>query len=169
MTDREQLILALGLEAHVEGGFFRQTYKAENGLLINTDNGERTTMTSIFYLLTSDAPIGHFHLNKSDIVHYFHTGDPIDYYLIDEEGELSHHVMGPDVVNGQKLQLVVKGGTWKASNLSQRGSFGYGLIGEAVAPGFEYKDMTLAQREIMCEHFPQHQELIRKLTHPQVY
>ena len=169
MTDRQQLIQALNLEAHVEGGYFRQTYKAENGISIVTDNGERTTMTSIFYLLTSDAPIGHFHLNKSDIVHYFHTSDPIDYFLIDQNGKLSHEVMGPDVVNGHQLQLAVKGGTWKASRLNENGTYGYGLIGEAVAPGFEYQDMTLAQREIMCGHFPQHTDLIRKLTHPHVY
>ena len=27
------------------------------------------------YLLNSESPVGHFHRNKSDIVHFFHMGD----------------------------------------------------------------------------------------------
>ena len=45
------------------------------------------------------------------------------------------------------MQMVVKGGTWKASKILTTGSYGYGLIGEAVAPGFEYIDMQLGNKE----------------------
>jgi predicted cupin superfamily sugar epimerase len=43
-------------------------------------------------------------------------------------------------VPGEQLQLLVKGGCWKTAIL-ETGEFG--LISEAVSPGFEYADMAL--------------------------
>jgi predicted cupin superfamily sugar epimerase len=74
-------------------------------------------MTSIYYLLTREGPIGHFHRNRSDIVHYFQLGDPIEYTLIHPDGALETVTMGPDPRRGQVLQLTVPGGIWKASRL----------------------------------------------------
>ena len=91
----EQLIESLDLTGHVEGGFFRQTFKADHRPLISTETGDRVNMTSIYYLLSAQSPIGHFHMNRSDIMHYFHMGDPITYYLINQDGSLETHVLGP--------------------------------------------------------------------------
>ncbi|GAB2682099.1 cupin domain-containing protein [Aliiglaciecola sp. 3_MG-2023] len=160
----QQLVETLDLEPHVEGGYFKQTFKADAQPLINTPKGTRVTMTSIYYLLSADSPIGHFHRNTSDIMHYFHAGDPITYYLIHPDGTLQTKVLGPDVLAGHEYQFVVKGGVWKASSISPQGQNGYGLIGEAVAPGFEYTDMELANRQVLREKFPQHASLITRLT-----
>jgi len=160
----EQLIESLNLTGHVEGGFFRQTFKADHRPLISTEHGDRVNMTSIYYLLSAKSPIGHFHMNRSDIMHYFQMGDPITYYLINQDGSLETHVLGPDPTQGHKMQMVVKGGTWKASKISTTGSYGYGLIGEAVAPGFEYVDMQLGKRAALINQFPQHSKLITSLT-----
>lgn len=35
---------------------------------------ERNVCTSIFYMLTKEENIGYWHMNTSDIVHYFHGG-----------------------------------------------------------------------------------------------
>ena len=77
----ETVVENLRLESHVEGGFFRRTYASDYRLQTPTAC-DRSSMTSIFYLLATQSPIGHFHINRSDIVHYFHLGDPISYYLI---------------------------------------------------------------------------------------
>jgi len=159
----QALIEALGLEGHVEGGFFRRTYEATGTPRLDAGHGERFSMTSIFYLLTADGPVGHFHRNRSDIVHYFHLGDPIEYYLIHEDGRLETVVMGPDPTRGQRLQLTVRGGTWKASRLTS-GTAGYGLISEAVTPGFDYADMTLGRTSQLLQRFPEHADLIRQLS-----
>lgn len=162
--NKDQLVKALGLESHVEGGYFRQTFKSDSEPFVQTEHGQRSTMTSIYYLLTADSPVGHFHLNRSDIMHYFHTGDPITYYLLYPDGKLETKILGPDVSKGQAFQFVVKGGVWKASSIDPNGRYGYGLIGEAVAPGFEYQDMQLGKTEQMISLFPQHAEMIRKLS-----
>ncbi|WP_324290231.1 cupin domain-containing protein [Streptomyces antarcticus] len=38
-------------------------------------------MTSIHYLLTHWSPVGHWHLNRSDILHFHHHGEPVTYHL----------------------------------------------------------------------------------------
>lgn len=159
----EQIAAQLGLEAHVEGGFFRRTYAATHRPPVSTDQGERPLMSSIFYLLGSESPVGHFHLNHSDIVHYFHLGDPITYYLLHPDGTLETPVMGTNILAGEQLQLTVPGGVWKASRLNP-GRHGYGLISEAVSPGFDYADMTLGRRDELQAAFPAHREIVRELT-----
>lgn len=159
----ETVIRALDMEQHVEGGYYRRTFQADDRDPIMTREGERYLMTSIHYLLTDDSPVGHFHLNRSDIVHYYHLGDPLEYFLIHPDGELERVVMGPNVGEGQRLQLTVRGGIWKASRLMP-GAHGYGLISEAVSPGFDFADMTLGERAELTEQFPQHGALIEALT-----
>ncbi len=159
--DADELVKALGLEPHVEGGYFRRTFQADHRDKIRIEQGERFTMTSIYYLLTADSRIGHWHLNRSDILHFFHLGEPVTYYLIHPDGRLETVVLGPDPSQGHQLQMAVTGGTWKASHLS---AGQYGLISEAVSPGFEYQDMTLGQEAKLLQAFPAHAELIRRFS-----
>ncbi|CRL52566.1 cupin domain-containing protein [Pseudomonas sp. URMO17WK12:I11] len=159
----KDLIAALDLEPHLEGGYYRRTYQSDDQSMVTTTGGQRYRMTSIFYLLTKDSPVGHFHLNQSDIVHYYHLGDAIEYSLIFPDGTLKTVLMGSDVIAGECLQLNVPGGVWKASRLVE-GSAGFGLISEAVSPGFDYADMELGAREKLSERFPEYSMLIERLT-----
>ena len=161
---RQQLIDMLGLQGHVEGGFYRRTFQADHRDKVTTANGQRFTMTSIYYLLTAESPVGHFHKNQSDIMHFFHLGDPIRYYLIHPDGRLEVKVLGPDVASGQEFQFVVKGGVWKASEVAVDGNYGYGLISEAVSPGFDFADMSLATQSQLMKSFPQHESIIKRLA-----
>jgi predicted cupin superfamily sugar epimerase len=158
-----QLIKSLELEPHIEGGYFRRTYQSDGQTMVTTCGAQRHCMTSIFYLLTQDSSIGHFHLNQSDIVHYYHLGDPIQYTLIFPDRTLKTIVMGNDILAGQCLQLHVPGGIWKASQLMQ-GPAGFGLISEAVSPGFDFADMEMGDRQKLGQQFPEHWVPIEKLT-----
>jgi predicted cupin superfamily sugar epimerase len=159
----QDVIKALDLEPHVEGGYFRRTYQADHREMFETTGGPRYLMTSIYYLLTEDSPVGQFHFNQSDILHYFHLGDAIEYSLIHADGSLQTLVMGSEVLSGQQLQLHVPGGIWKASRLLS-GSNGFGLISEAVSPGFDFADMEMGDRRKLSTRFPQHRVLIEMLT-----
>ena len=156
---RQQLIDQLQLQPHVEGGYFRRTYAS--GLPLETAQGPRPAVTSIFYLLTSEQPRGRIHCNRSDILHYWHLGGPLRYYLIHPDGQLQKAVLGPDLSAGQQLQLLVPGGVWKATELVT-GDFG--LLSEAVTPGFDFADMTLGEFTVLQQQFPQHQALLERFT-----
>lgn len=159
--DRETVIHQLQLEPHREGGFYRRSFQADHRASIDQGHGERFTLTSIYYLLTADSPTGHWHLNHSDILHYFHLGSPLTYYMIHPDGFLETAVLGPDLAAGQQLQLAVRGGIWKASHLP---SGDYGLVSEAVSPGFDFADMILGRLEELLGQFPQHAKLIESYT-----
>lgn len=154
MESKDLIIQSLELTPHIEGGYFRRTYESGH----TTDNNKRA-MSSIYYLLTNDSPIGFLHQNKSEIIHFFHAGSPIKYTLISPEGEVTTQVLGPDLMQGQRFQLVVKEGYWKASQLL-KGS--YGLISESVCPGFEYADMKIASKQQMLTSYP---TLINDIEH----
>ncbi|WP_327381578.1 cupin domain-containing protein [Streptomyces sp. NBC_01207] len=163
MLTAHQWIDALGLEAHVEGGYFRRTFQADHRPRIPTPHGDRYTLTSIHYLLTHWSPIGHWHLNRSDILHFHHHGEPITYHLLHPDGRHSTAVLGPDPGQGQLLTLAVPGGIWKASHLT---AGDHALISEAVAPGFDYADMTLGRPDELIARFPAHAELIHRYCRP---
>ncbi len=149
--NKHDWIERLSLVEHVEGGYFAETYRAIETIPTAREGSDRSTMTSIYYLLTDDRPIDHLHQNQSDIVHYFHAGSPITYLLIAPDGTLSRVKLGLDLTQGETPQLCVPGGYWKAAVL-EAGE--YGLIGEAVAPGFDYRDMTIAKAAEIKALFP---------------
>ena len=107
-------------------------------------------MDTIYYMLTRDSPIGHFHMNQSDVVHFFHVGSPLRYTLIHPDGQVENFHLGPDPAQGRFLQRVVPAGWWKATELCC-GEFG--LISEAVTPSFRPEDRTIATRRQLEQLF----------------
>lgn len=157
--NKRQLIEKLSLEPHIEGGYFSRTYSSELKTSTPSNPKPRCLLSSIFYMLTDDSPIGYLHKNKSDIIHYFHGGSPLSYLILDPDGNLDRQVLGADLDKGQRLQLIVRGGCWKATELV---SGEFGLISEAVSPGFDYEDMELAEQSRIKNQFPQCWEQIAK-------
>ena len=159
MQSKESIIRELNLDPHIEGGYFRRTFESKTQTSSN-----QAAMSAIYYLLTNEAPTGYLHKNKSDIIHFFHSGSPIKYFIVNPEGKLSTKILGPDLKQGHLLQLMVKGGDWKASQLILEGEslIDFGLISEVVCPGFEYKDMELATMDILTKGHP---SLVKQLEH----
>jgi predicted cupin superfamily sugar epimerase len=149
-----QLIERLGLEPHVEGGYFKRTYCSKQ--VLNSES-EQALASSIYYLLTSNHAIGHFHKNSSDILHFHHGKGVIRYYLVSQQGELSTVDMGWDFNKGQVLQLLVPAGFWKASELIEGDA---GLISEVVIPEFRFEDMVMATQQDMLEWSDKAQSLL---------
>ncbi|MCX4658366.1 cupin domain-containing protein [Streptomyces uncialis] len=154
---------ALGLEAHVEGGYFRRTFQADHRPTTRTPDGDRYTLTSIHYLLTHWTAIGHWHLNRSDVLHFHQHGEPVTYHLLHPDGRHSTVVLGQDPRQGHTLTLAVPGGVWKASHLT---AGDHALISEAVAPGFDWADLTLGRYEELTARFPGHSELVHRYCRP---
>lgn len=154
----QQYIKKLALEPHLEGGFYRRSYVSS--ITGESAQGERPWMSSIYYLLTKQANIGHWHQNKSDIMHYFHAGDALTYWLISPQGELEKHMLSNDINIGLP-QLLVPKGYWKATHL-ERGEFG--LLSEAVCPAFDFADMTLGSEPELLKLYPQHAEKIKQFV-----
>lgn len=147
---KAELIQTLQLLRHPhEGGYFKRTY--ESDLTVSNATEKRKLLSTIYYMLTDDSPHGFMHRNKSDIVHFHQLGAAIRYWVISADGEMSEYYLGPDISKGHQLQMIVKGGDWKISQLCEGE---YALIGEAVTPGFEYSDNEIATRAQVSSLFP---------------
>ncbi len=155
----------LRLEPHPEGGYFRQTYKADLVLaresLPEGFSGARAASTAIYFLLEGD-DFSAFHRLRSDEVWHFYVGDALVVHVIDEHGRYSEIAMGRDPEAGEVLQAVVKARCWFASRV--RNSRRFALVGCTVAPGFEFEDFELAKREELVRDYPRHRGVIERLT-----
>ena len=81
---------------------------------------------------------------------------------IDDSGIHSRFILGSDILNNQSPQIVVPKGKWQASRLKAGGR--WALMGSTVAPGFEFEDFELADRDRMLLQFPQLSQDIRSFT-----
>jgi hypothetical protein len=144
------LVERLGLAPHVEGGYFRELWAARGR--VDTAAGPRPLASTIYYLLTPDAPIGRYHRNCSDITHLLHSGGPIVYELIAPDGAWKQVVLGRDLAAGQTLGFTCPGGWWKSSHLPA--GIEAGLISELVTPGFDYADHAIADAALFERLFP---------------
>ena len=144
----------LGLEPHPEGGYFKRIYTAAAAYA--TAAGERPLATSIYYLLDRSQPLGRMHRNRSDILHFFLDGGPVEYVLLTASGELCRVRLG----GGEHSRfLLVPGGCWKASQLIDGAT--QALVAEVVTPGFDYADhQFLGEEQLLREH-PEHHEVLR--------
>jgi predicted cupin superfamily sugar epimerase len=172
----DELIRLLGLAPHPkEGGFFRETYRADEalpaGALAPRYRAGRSVSTAIYYLLTPGT-YSALHRLKSDEVFHFHLGRPVRMLQLFPEGTGETIVLGPDLPRGQRLQTVVPRGVWQGSFLDpdERAGAGSGeagdfaLLGCTVAPGFDYADYEGGSRDVLLSQYPQFADLIRRLT-----
>jgi predicted cupin superfamily sugar epimerase len=139
-VDSSSLIRQLGLESHLAGGFYRQTWESADE--VSTGPGRRPLANTIYYLLSSDSPIGYFHRNLSEITHFLHLGGPIEYLLVKPDSSLSKVTLGFNADAGEVLSFSCPGGWWKCSYLPAEVECG--LISEIVVPGFRYQDQEMA-------------------------
>ncbi|MBG9984618.1 cupin domain-containing protein [Aerococcaceae bacterium DSM 111022] len=149
------------LEPHPEGGFFNQVEKSKD--MLDEGNGKfRARYTSIYFLLTHENP-SRFHRLTSDEIWYYHTGSPLTVHMISPEGEYQTVELGTDIKAGQVLQYTVPKGYLFGSTVEEPNT--YALVSCMVAPGFEYDDFELFTRADMLDHYPQHEDIISRLTH----
>lgn len=164
MTDIPQLIDQLALAPHPEGGYFKETYRSGGYIAGNAEGplpGGRSYSTGIYFLL-GPGDFSAFHRIRSDELWHFYEGGPLHIFVIDEAGTLSLITLGRDIAGGQTYQAVVKAGHWFASAPAQPGQFS--LVGCTVAPGFDFRDFEMADRAGLIASYPQHDELITRLT-----
>lgn len=157
------IIEQLQMQPHPrEGGYFSRTYISERKLAMR--KGERRLMSSIYYMLISDQPLGYLHRNASDVVHFHHMGGALEYTLVSPMGQITQYKLGNNILQGERLQLTVPGGYWKASKLL---SGEYGLISEAVSPGFDFSDNMLGKAAQIKALFPEQFDKIKHLIKPE--
>jgi predicted cupin superfamily sugar epimerase len=133
MTTARQIIDALGLTPHPEGGWFRETWRAA------APAGERAAGTAIYYLLQA-GEFSHWHRVDAAETWHFYAGAPLALTVSPNGHDAESWRLGPEILAGQRPQLVVPEGFWQCAT-----SLGaYTLVGCTVAPGFSFDGFEMA-------------------------
>jgi predicted cupin superfamily sugar epimerase len=166
MPTAEELIRLLHLQPHPrEGGHFRETYRSADLLpaaaLPPHYRDPRSASTAIYYLLTPNT-CSALHRLGSDEVFHFYLGSPVRMLQLFPDGRGQEGILGPELLRGQSVQVVVPRWVWQGSVLEPGGAFA--LLGCTVAPGFEYADYESGRRAELLARYPAYAELITRLT-----
>jgi predicted cupin superfamily sugar epimerase len=135
--------------------------KVDEKALVKDSRGQtRNALTSIYWVPTLQSPKLRLAINISDHVHFYQGGQPFEYIVYDPATEkLEHSILGPDVCNGHKLQVPVRGGLWKCGHMivdTGRVNYEFSMIGEAVGPGFDVEDFTWVTIDMLEKECPIH-------------
>jgi predicted cupin superfamily sugar epimerase len=133
------LIERLGLEAHPEGGWYVETWRAPAAA------GERPASTVISFLLCAGER-SHWHRVDADEIWCHQAGAPLNLSVADDGGSTVHHRLDaaidrPDGSTADAVaHAVVPAGAWQAAETTGAWS----LVTCVVAPGFDFSGFELA-------------------------
>ena len=131
----DEIIAALSLRPHPEGGHFRETFRDPRTLA-----GGRSAGTAIYYLLKAGER-SHWHRVDAAEMWHFYAGAPLALAMAEtSESKAVMHTLGAQLATGARPQILVPAGAWQSAE--SLGSFT--LAGCTVTPGFEFAGFELA-------------------------
>lgn len=143
------IVQALGLKPHVEGGWYKEIWKAgfeiPQEVLGAPYSGPRFAASSIYFLL-HPGEFSDWHTVYSDELWMWHSGSPLLLTLGGTEStpeKRTEIIVGPDVLAGHQPQALVPATEWQMSEVLGDEPV---LVSCVVAPGFHYDDFMLIKR-----------------------
>jgi uncharacterized protein len=131
----QEIIQQLALIPHPEGGYYRETFRDPLPL------GQRSASTAIYFLLPR-GEVSRWHRIDASEVFHFYGGAPLELKTRNEgqaNAQEVTRILGPDLLAGQRPQLVVAPQLWQ----SARSLGDYSLVGCTVSPGFEFEHFEI--------------------------
>jgi predicted cupin superfamily sugar epimerase len=168
MLTADGVIELLNLEPlPVEGGFFKETYRAtetlDKPILPGRYTGTRVLGTAIYYLLRG-SEFSALHQLCTDEVYHFYLGRSVELLLLSPDGGYQIRRLGYDLEAGERPQATVPCGVWQALRLIDAAPDDFALLGTTMAPGFDPADFELGDRGDLLLAYPECAQLIYELT-----
>lgn len=132
-TTADALIRALDLSPHPEGGHYKETYRHR------PTDGSRGAGTAIYFLLRRGERSAWHRVDADELWHYY-AGAPVELRIFAPGGQVLTHLVGGDVLGGERPQVLVSSGAWQAA----RSLGDFSLVGATVSPAFEFSGFELA-------------------------
>ncbi len=93
--DSNEIIEKLSLVPHPEGGYYRETWRHDNGT-------QRGAGTAIYYLLEAGER-SHWHRVDAAEIWHFYAGAPLELLTYAEGEAVVRGVLGPNLARGEEL------------------------------------------------------------------
>ena len=127
-----QVIERLQLQPHPEGGWYRETWRAAS------ETGARSAGSSIYYLLERHQR-SHWHRIDASELWLYQAGGALRLRTA-HDGQTIERRLGPDLLDGDLLQAVVRPGEWQSADTEAD----WTMVCCVVAPAFEFTGFELA-------------------------
>lgn len=143
MTELPDWAAPLDLAPHPEGGWYRETWRSE--LTVNQTSlpagysGPRSAGTAILFLLMPGQESA-WHTVRSAEMWLYHRGSPLLLEVGAEMIDTTTHLLGADIVAGQRPQVLVPPGHWQRARPRDDEPT---LVSCVVVPGFDFTDFTM--------------------------
>jgi len=166
MLTVEKLIKMLNMKLlPKEGGYYSETHRSAQVVpgssLPEQYESDRSLSTAIYYMLTPDTK-SLLHRLPTDEIFHFYLGEPVLMLQLFPDGTVNTIILGQDLEAGHSIQVLVPKGVWQGSYLLEGG--GFALMGTTMAPGFDFADSEIGDKETLISLYPSHQDLIKRLT-----
>lgn len=133
LKDAREIIRALDLAPHPEGGWYRETWRAE------TPDGGRPSGTAIYYLLEAEQ-FSHWHRVDATEIWHWHAGAPLALTMSPDGCDAEARILGPALELNQQPQIIVPPHWWQTAASLGR----FTLASCTVSPGFEFTGFEMA-------------------------
>jgi uncharacterized protein len=145
----------LKLEPHATCGFVRVTFISETriapGGLPPPFASGRPTGSALCFMVTPDAHVRLYRIRNDQLYHYY-LGDPIEVLMLRPDGTSEHVIVGPDLRDGQLVQLLIPGNTFHTARVIGRRRWFLGASTEW--PGVEPADVEIGDVEALAAKYP---------------
>ena len=132
-TAVQNIIDALDLQPHPEGGWYRETWRDA------PSDGSRGHGTAIYFLLEKGPGSRRHRVDAVEIWH-FYAGDPVELAIETEDGTIRGELLGNDLASGERPQGTVPKDAWQ----SAKSTGAWSLVGCTVSPAFEFSGFELS-------------------------
>jgi hypothetical protein len=139
-----------------------QWYDHPEGLKFVETHRDEYRSSGHWLLLPGSFSAFHRVLNNNELW-FIHEGRII-LHIIDSEGRLSTHILGGDLTSGELPVISVPINCWQAAEIEQGIPYGFGSV--VCAPAFRFEQFEIADRKNLLIKYPDHAELITRLTLP---
>ncbi|MCH2107963.1 MAG: cupin domain-containing protein [Polyangiaceae bacterium] len=138
-TSAKDIIEKLGLTQHPEGGWYKETWRANESVGPAGSPSSRKVGTAIFYLLSAGETSAWHRIDATEIWH-FYAGAPLELRTQQGQTEVRTQHLGTNFLEGELPQIIIAPGAWQCA----RSLGAWTLVGCTVSPGFEFEKFELA-------------------------
>jgi predicted cupin superfamily sugar epimerase len=145
----------LQLEANATCGFVRATYVSTRsvpaGALAAPFAEARPLGSALYFLVTPGAPV-RLHRIRNDQLYHYYLGDPLEVFLLHGDGRSERVVVGGDLHDGERVQLLIPGDTFHTARVIGRRRWFLGASTEW--PGVIPADVEIGDLDALSERYP---------------
>ena len=106
--------------------------------------------SALYFMVTPDAPV-RLHRIRNDQLYHYYLGDPIEVLMLCDDGT-QRVVVGPDLREGQRVQLFIPGNTFHTARVI--GPRRWFLGASTEWPGVEPADVEIGDVEALAARYP---------------